>query len=199
MPPVTNRDRGLALLLAVLVLLLGYLLLVHPWFTQPWLAMQDQVQELQQRDARIQAQIAQAPQVAKRLQQVREVLQQQPGFLQESSVELASAGLVQRLDAVVAEASPGNRSCAIGNRSPLPAQPGQRFSRVAVQVRLRCGTPELAKVLHALETGSPRLFVDNLSILPLPSLNNAEGGLDVSFELAGYLAPQSIAGGANAH
>jgi general secretion pathway protein M len=65
-----------------------------------------------------------------------------------------------------------------------------------VQVRLRCGTPELAAVLHALESGSPRLFVDNLNILAqryffMPGQNaNQAGGLDVSFDLYGYLRPR---------
>ena len=65
----------------------------------------------------------------------------------------------------------GNRSCAITNRSPL-AEPGrERFARVVVQVRLNCGSPELAAVLHSLESGAPRLFVgksrDRASIVML--------------------------------
>ena len=119
----------------------------------------------------------------------------EPGFLAESSTELATAGLVQRLETVVGQASPGNRSCAISNRSPMP-QPGrERFERVVVQVRLRCGTPELATVLHALESGTPRLFVDNLNVLAQRYAYVASGsapsnaGLDVSFDLYGYLRP----------
>jgi general secretion pathway protein M len=103
--------------------------------------------------------------------------------------------LVQRLQTVVAQASPGNRSCAITNRSPIDdAHPG-RFPRVTVQVRLRCGAGEMAAVLHELESGTPRLFVDNLNILAqryffAPGQGaNQSGGLDVSFDLYGYLRP----------
>ncbi|HYM86493.1 MAG TPA: GspMb/PilO family protein, partial [Pseudoxanthomonas sp.] len=72
------------------------------------------------------------------------------------------------------------------------------------QVRLRCGTPELGAVLHALETGTPRLFVDNLNVLAqryayvsaLPG--GSGGGLDVSFDLYGYLRPVPGAAPANA-
>jgi general secretion pathway protein M len=105
---------------------------------------------------------------------------------------------VQRLEAVVAQASPGNRSCAITNRSPLSDQrPAERFVRVTVQVRLRCGTAELASALHALESGSPRVFVENLNILAqryfyMPGQGKAQsGGLDVSFDLYGYIAPRA--------
>jgi general secretion pathway protein M len=129
---------------------------------------------------------------AQRLQQAQRALATRPGFLRETSAELASAGLVQRLESAVATASPGNRSCAISNRSPL-AQPGnERFAAVAVQVRLSCGTPELATVLYALESGTPRLFVENLNVLAQTysfAPGTASAGLDVSFDLYGYLRP----------
>ncbi|MGH8063342.1 MAG: type II secretion system protein GspM, partial [Pseudoxanthomonas sp.] len=88
-----------------------------------------------------------------------------------------------------------NRGCAITNRSPMPQASRERFDRVVVQVRLRCGTPELAAVLHSLESGTPRLFVDNLSVLSqhYTYLANVAGGsgagLEVSFDLYGYLRP----------
>src|SRR3546814_11941904 len=75
------------------------------------------------------------------------------------SPELATSALVQRLETAVLEASPGNRSCAIINRSPLTAARQQRFPPVAVQVRLRCGNPELATMLHSTQTWSPPLFI----------------------------------------
>src|SRR3546814_10805608 len=91
------------------------------------------------------------------------------------SPELATSALVQRLETAVLEASPGNRSCAIINRSPLTEARQQRFPRVAVQVRLRCGNPELATVLHSLESGSPRLFIDNLNVLTLGNFRSRRG------------------------
>lgn len=66
------------------------------------------------------------------------------------------------------------------------------FPKVALQVRLRCGIPEMAAVLYILETGSPRLFVNNLNLLAQrfqQSPNETGTGLDVSFELVGYLQP----------
>jgi general secretion pathway protein M len=140
-------------------------------------------------------QLRQAPDVARALAQAQAEQAHVPGFLPESTAELATAGLVQRLQTVVAQASPGNRSCAITNRSPVDdAHPG-RFPRVTVQVRLRCGAGEMAAVLHAVESGTPRLFVDNLNILAQRYFfapgrgGNQSGGLDVSFDLYGYLRP----------
>src|SRR6187551_1237041 len=162
---VTDRDRWLALGVLALMLVLAYLLLLHPWWTAPMLEARDRIQTLQQRELRQRMLLRQAPEVALRLRQVREAEARRPGFLPEATTELATASLVQRLEAVVLQASPGNRSCAITNRSPLPQSTRERFDRVVVQVRLRCGTPELAAVLHSLESGTPRLFVDNLNVL----------------------------------
>ncbi|UYB51685.1 type II secretion system protein GspM [Xanthomonas sp. AM6] len=193
---VDKRDRWLALGLLLAALGLGYLVLVHPWWTLPMREVETQIQELRQRDLRVRMQLQQAPQVAQRLQQAQRELATRPGFLRESSAELASAGLVQRLESAVATASPGNRSCAISNRSPLAADNRRdRFTRVAVQVRLRCGTPELAAVLHALESGTPALFVDNLNVMAQRyqlSPGESGNGLDVAFELAGYLRPNAM-------
>ncbi|WP_166212351.1 type II secretion system protein GspM [Cognatiluteimonas telluris] len=194
---ITDRDRWLALGLLVLALLLAYLLLVHSWWTGPMLDTHARIQSLQQRELRQRMQLRQAPEITRQLQQVRAAEARRPGFLAESTTELATASLVQRLESVVAEASPGNRSCAITNRSPLEddTQAKLRFRKVTVQVRLRCGTPELAGVLYALESGTPRLFVDNLNVLAQRyffapgQAGNQAGGLDVSFDLYGYLRP----------
>ncbi len=113
----------------------------------------------------MQAQLQQQPQIEQRLRATREALQQRPGFLREATAEAAAAALGAKLQDAVAMASPGNRSCTISNRTPLTDNRDAEFVRVAMQVRLRCGVAELATVLHSLETGSPRLFVDNLNLI----------------------------------
>lgn len=193
-----RADRWLALGVLLAVLAAVYALLVHPLFTAPLLAARQDIQDLRERELRVRTQIAQAPQVAQRLRVARAALESRPGFLPEASAELASAALVQRLERAVQEASPGNRSCAISNRSPLSGdnRRGEPYARVAVQVRLRCGTPELAALLHALESGAPRLFVDNLNVMAQRyqlSPGESGNGLDVAFELAGYLRPTADA------
>jgi general secretion pathway protein M len=189
--PTTRRDRWLALALLIAVIGVAYLLLVHPWFTQPLRAIDADIAGLQERQQRVQAQLQQRTQVAQGLARARAALQGRPGFLREATAESAAAALSTRLQDAVASASPGNRSCTISNRSPLPdTTPDARFARVALQVRLRCGIPEMAAVVHTLETGTPRLFIDNLNLLAQrfqQSPSETGTGLDVSFELVGYL------------
>lgn len=190
-----DRDRWLALGLLLAALALAYAVLIHPWWTVPMLEAESRIDSLQQRELRQRMQLRQAPLVRERLAQVRRQLAGRPGFLPEASAELATVGLIQRLETAVAQASPGNRSCAITNRSPVTEPSRDRYARVVVQVRLRCGTPELAAVLHSLESGTPRLFVGNLNVLAQRHFFGAggepsgEGGLDVSFDLYGYLRP----------
>ena len=209
-PANAERDRWLALGLLLAVLALVYLLLVHPWWTVPMLQVNQDIADSRSRELRVRTQLQQAPQVEKQLAAALAQQAKRPGFLPEASAELATAGLIQRLETVVLQASPGNRSCAITNRSPMPQASRERYERVVVQVRLRCGTPELAAVLHLLESGTPRLFIDNLSVLSqhYTYLVNAAGGnsagLEVSFDLYGYLRPvpgalpPAAAGGATA-
>lgn len=194
MTAVTARERWIALGLLAGALLVAYFVLIHAWWTVPMLELQDRIEGLQERDARARATLAQAPEIRKRLAAVREQAARVPGFMAESTTEQATAGLIQRLDTAVLEASPKNRSCAIQTRSPITEPRKERFPRAVVQVRLRCGTPELAAVLHSLESGSPRLFVDNLNITAqrfyfTPEQAPTSGGLDVSFDLYGYVSP----------
>lgn len=197
---VPPRDRWLALAILAGALALAYLLLVHPWWTVPMLQANADIEALQQRDLRARMELRQAPAVQRRLREVQAQTAQVPGFMPEANVQLATAALVQRLESAVVEASPGNRSCAITNRSPMTDARQDRFPRAAVQVRLNCGNPELTAVLHSLESGSPRLFVDNLNILAqrfqFTGNQTSGGGLDVSFDLYGYLQPAP--GAANA-
>ena len=189
----SKRDRWAALAILLVVLLFAYFVCIHPWFTQPLLHVQADIASLRQRELRVRMLLAQAPDVTERLRHAQAQLSSQSGFLSEHSAELASVGLVERLEHTVALASPNNRSCTIANRSPLQPETIHRFVRVAVQVRLRCGTPELAEILYSLENTSPSLYVDNLNIMAQRyqlSPNETGNGLDVAFELAGYLRPK---------
>lgn len=191
-----DRDRWLALGLLLGALAIAYAVLIHPWWTVPMMEAGETLDGLRERELRQRMELKQAPQIAQRLELVRKQQESRAGFLPEATAELATAGLVQRLETVVLQASPGNRSCGIVNRSPLAEPRRDRYARVVVQVRLRCGAPETAAVLHSLESGSPRLFVGNLNLLstrgyfvPGTAGPANDGGLDVSFDLYGYLRP----------
>jgi general secretion pathway protein M len=185
--PPTERWRALGAALAVL--LLAYLVLLHWWFTAPMLRMGGEIEDMREQDAALRAEAAQRPQLEARLAQVREFEAGNPGFLPEENKELASAGLLQRLQQVVASASPNPGACQITSQTPTDMPSKEPFPRVMVHVTLRCGMTELGAVLHSLESGSPQLFIDNLDMLSRRSYLSADtgGAIDVTLDLYGYL------------
>jgi general secretion pathway protein M len=193
--PLLPADRWRALGIAGLALLLAYLLLLHWWFTAPMLRLGAEIEDLRAQEQTLRNEIAQRPVLEQRLAQVRAFEAGSPGFLPEANKELASAGLVQRLQQVVATASPNPNACQITAQTPTDMPSQEPFPRVMVQVRLRCGMGEFAAVLHALESGSPQLFIDNLDLLSrrtyLVTGSENSGALDVSFDLYGYLKSPS--------
>ena len=199
MPAPANADRWRILGGVALALLVVYLVTVHWWFTAPMLDMGAQVTALRDEEQTLRLQIAQRAELQLRLAKVRQFESANPGFLPEGTRELASAGLVQRLQQVVASASPNPNACQITAQTPTDMPTQEPYPRVMVQVRLRCGTGELSAVFHALESGSPQLFIDNLDMLSRDSYLQTPGtggSLDVSFDLYGYLkTPRETARG----
>ena len=174
----------------VLVAALLYFVGLHWWYTAPMLAMGEEIEKLRLEELTLRMEIAQKPALEAELARVRAFEAGNPGFLPETNRQLATAALVQRLEAVVSGASPNPNACQITARTPSESTEPEPFVRAVVQVRLRCAMPELAAVLHALESGSPQLFVDNLDLLSRRSYlgTGQEGGaLDVSFDLYGFL------------
>jgi general secretion pathway protein M len=195
-------DRARILGGVALAALVAYIVLVHWWFTAPMLQLGGEIAALRDEDKQLQAEVRQRPELERRLAQVRQFEAGNPGFLPEASRELASAGLVQRLQQVVASASPNPNACQITAQTPTDAPTPDRYPRVLVQVRLRCGMAEFAGVLHALEGGSPQLFIDNLDLLSRRSYLGNPGnptesvqGMDVSFDLYGYLRTPAAGAG----
>jgi general secretion pathway protein M len=196
--PIPDRWRALGILVALLAI--AYLLLVHWWFTAPMLDLGGQIRDLSAQEASLRAEAAQRPALNRQLAQVRMFEAGHPGFLPEASQELASAGLVQRLEQVVATASPNPNACQITARTPAQADATESYVRVIVQVRLRCDMTQLAAVLHDLESNNPQLFIDNLDLLSrrsyLVATPDPGGAMDVSFDLYGYLrSAPGVSGG----
>jgi general secretion pathway protein M len=70
----------------------------------------------------------------------------------------------------------------------------ERFQKVTVNVRMRCGIEDLKKVLYALETGVPMIIADEVTVIKprsrrRPTDQQQEAGtlLDIRFNMSGYL------------
>lgn len=192
MRPLLERWRGLlALLLAALF---GYLLLIHLGWAGPMLALGERIAEVRDEELALRMEALQRPELEARLAELASIEAADPGFLAESDRDLAAAALVQRLEAEVRRAASHPQSCEIVTRAPLDAHGTEPFTRVTVQVRLRCDPAVLAAVLHGLEGGRPQLFIERFTLTSLAAFLGVghavtEARADVGFDLYGYLRP----------
>lgn len=201
MPPVLERYRPLLWL--GLGLALAYLLLVHPWWTAPMRALGGKIAEVRDEELALRMEGQQIPLLEARLREVREIEAANPGFLAEPDKDLATAALVQRLESDIRRVSPNPLACEMVARTPLEAPARDPYPRVTVQIRLRCDAALLGQLLHALESGSPQLFIDNLALNSMAGYFGmgqavTDTRIDVVFDLYGYLRPGPRPGGPNA-
>ena len=197
------RDRRLAALgLLLLALVVAYFLLLHWWFVAPLRAIDAQMADLRDTQARYAAAIAQKPELEKRVAALGAGQAASSAFLPEDDPNAATAGLMQRV-VDVAAAHPINGGCDVTQKMPLPEPPAdasEPFRKAAVSISLRCDIQPLSAVLNDLEQGTPYLFVGDLSIFrnPVISQQNAQAPLEVQFTLTGYVRPARNATAAGA-
>jgi general secretion pathway protein M len=165
-----RESRIAALLLLLLVLVLAYFVLVHWWLVAPLQAINSEMDDLRDTHSRYAAAIAEKPQLEKRIATLGAGQAASSAFLPEDDPNAATAGLMQRVVDVVA-AHTQNGGCEVTQKMPLPApsaDAGEPYRKAAVSISLRCDMEPLAAVLHALEQGTPYLFIDDLSIYRNP-------------------------------
>lgn len=190
--PERGQGRLLAVVLALIALVLGYLLFVHWWFVAPLAQSRGDLIEARQQEFKLRTEAQQKPAIDARLAEVRAFEANNAGFLPEGNFDLAAASLIQRLQSSV-EVQGAGEGCQIVSSQPSRTRDEEVFVRVTVKVRLRCEVDYLLPVLHGLETSNPQLFVDSLLVDrrgaqarrrdSAPTL----GPLDVNFDLYGYL------------
>jgi len=109
------------------------------------------------------------------------------GFLAGGNEAVVAAGLQNRLRGVIGEAGGELKSTQV-----LPAEDEAGARRIAVRGELTGTLAAVQRIVYALESGTPLLFVDNLSIhVDLAEESYRGQGLDpildVRFDLYGYL------------
>ncbi len=107
-------------------------------------------------------------------------------LIEGDSVELAAAGVQNRLKALTEANDAELKSTQI-----LPAEDGETFRKVAVRVTMMADTEAAQAVFHALETATPYLFLDRLDLRGPKwrsrRKNKNQGILQVRFDVFGYM------------
>jgi len=158
LPP--RQSRVLALVLLALAVLLGIalfltpLLLLHRHYDAAIDALQDRI-EVYRRVA------AQTPELKKAL----EALRAKDGrrfFLHNTAPNLAGAELQDLVRAAIE--NNGGRITTI--QTAQPREDG-RFRQVGINVQIFATTPNLQKIIYALETQTPYTLIENVTVRPL--------------------------------
>jgi len=86
--------------------------------------------------------------------------------------------------------------CQIVSRQPVRPRAQERYERVTVNVRMRCGAEDMLKILHRLEAATPMIMVNDLNVVkPRARARSRRNGdqpeiavaLDIRFNMSGYL------------
>ena len=185
-----GNSRLTAILILVIVLLVVYLTCFH-WFILRHLEYGSEIAELSEQLGRYQRVAAQRTEYETLLQGLQERKTDENLFLEGNDFNEAAAGLSERLSQMISIQAEDN--CQIVSRQPVRPRVQERFERVTVNVRMRCGIEDLKKVLYALETGVPMVVADEVTIIKPRSRrrrsSEPEVGqpLDIRFNMSGYL------------
>ena len=184
-----TQQRLLALLLlllaiaAVLAALLLPALLLHRHYD-------DALSSWSQRLATYRRVAAQAPEYRKALDAMRE-RDLRRFFLRNTAANLAGAELQEQVRAAIE--GNGGRISTSQNQSP---RDDGRFKQIVVTVQFFATTPNLQKILHAVETQQPYLVVDSFTLRPLNAFRGfrpaagQEPEINVQLEVAAYAYPE---------
>jgi len=186
------NSRLTAILILVIVLLLVYLTCFH-WFILRHIEYGEEISELSVQLGRYQRVAQQRSQYETLLQGLQERKSEENLFLEGSDFNEAAAGMSERLSQMISIQA--EDSCQIVSRQPVRPRVQERFEKVTVNVRMRCGIEDLKKVLYTLETGVPMVIADEITIIkprsrrrrvnePAPQAGEL---LDIRFNISGYL------------
>lgn len=189
--PQGRNARLTAALLAIIALILAYLLLFH-WFVLRHVEYAAELGDLSEQLGRFEAVAAQREPMEALLREIREDRQDMNLFLPEADFNEAAAAMSDRLSQTVS--TQAEDDCQIVSRQPVRPRVEERYQKVTVNVRMRCGIDDLATVLYSLETSVPMVITDEVTIIK-PRARRRPGSsgpepvvpLDIRFNMSGYL------------
>ena len=187
-----GNNRLAAVLILVILAILVYLLCFH-WFILRHVEYNGEISALAEQLGRFQRVAAQRPDFENLLQELQERKSDENLFLSGRDFNEAAAGMSERLGQMIAVQA--DDSCQIVSRQPVRPRVQERFEKVTVNVRMRCGIEDLKKVLYSLETGVPMIIADEVTVIKPRSRRrrandagqNSDGILDIRFNMSGYL------------
>ncbi len=184
-----GNSRLTAVLLFVVVLIVVYLVGFH-WFILRHVDYAEEIGTLREQLGRFNRVAAMRADYEARLTELQANRSDQNLFLEERDFNEAAAAMSERLGQAVDARADNN--CQIVSRQPVRPRVQERYEKVTVNVRMRCGIDDVMSILHWLETSIPLIIVEEMTIVK-PRVRRRRGEeqdsglLDLRFNMSGYL------------
>jgi hypothetical protein len=185
LPLTPSRSRALALALLFVAVFVGLALLLAP-FLLLHRHYNVAIESAQERLQRYRSISAQTPELQKALDALR-AKQGRRFFLKNTAANLAGAELQDLVRAAVE--NNGGRITTVQITAP---KDDGRFRLIGVNLQLFATTPNLQKILYAIETQQPYLVIENLTVRPLNAFRGfkpapgAEPEVSVLLDVTGF-------------
>jgi general secretion pathway protein M len=186
-----GNNRLAAILLFAIMVILVYLLCFH-WFILRHRDFGTEISDLSDQLGRYQRVAAQKSQYQTLLQGLDDQRSDKSLFLEGENFNEAAAEMSEGLGQMIN--TQAEDTCQIVSRQPVRPRVQERFQRVTVNVRMRCGIEDLKKILYALETSIPMMIVDEVTVIKPRARRRAKqaqqaarAALDIRFNMSGYL------------
>lgn len=189
--PEQGSGKLTAILLFVIVLIMVYLLCFH-WFIQRHREYSEEIAGLSEQLGRFERIASQREEYQGLLEALQDRRSDESLFLEGDDFNEAAAGMSEQLNQMIRTQT--EDTCQIVSRQPVRPRVEERFQRVTVNARMRCGIEDLTKIIYALETGVPMILVEELTVIK-PRTRRSRNTpatqpvtlLDIRFNMSGYL------------
>jgi general secretion pathway protein M len=185
-----GNNRLAAILFLVIVVILVYLVGFH-WFILRHIEYSSEISDLSEQLGRFERVAAEKEHYEALLEGLQNRKSDENLFLEGRNFNEAAAEMSERLGQMIDLQA--EDTCQIVSRQPVKPRVQERFEKVTVNVRMRCGIEDFEKVLYALETTVPMVIADEVTIIKprsrrRSSQQSSSDTLDIRFNMSGYLA-----------
>jgi general secretion pathway protein M len=190
--PEQGSGRLTAVLLFVITVILVYMLCFH-WFIMRHRDYSEEITGLSEQLGRFEHIAARRAEFEGLLQDLQGRRADASLFLEGDDFNEAAATMSEQLNQMIRTQT--EDTCQIVSRQPVRPRVEERFQRVTVNARMRCGIEDLTKIVYSLETGVPMILAEEVTVIKPRTRRRTTNGqpvqevtlLDIRFNMSGYL------------
>lgn len=190
-----GNNRLAAILLLLISVILVYIVCFH-WFIVRHIEYGTEISDLSEQLGRYQRVAEQKTKYESLLEDLNSRRPDQSLFLGGEDFNEAAAEMSESLGQMIN--TQAEDTCQIVSRQPVRPRVQERFQKVTVNVRMRCGIEDFRKIMYSLETSVPMVIADEITVIKPRArrranrdAQNRQSALDIRFNMSGYLGTGS--------